>query len=89
VPSAGSLLLRAQLRARREAAERSLRPLAIWRRVAGAAGAALALLGLLRGGDFFGALWTAAPSPAELLFAAGVLALGGLPVWLRLRGDSA
>jgi len=89
VPSAGSLLLRAQLRARREAAERSLRPLTIWRRLAGAAGAALALLGVLRGDDFFGALWSAAPNPAELLFAFGVLVLGGLPVWLRLRGEGA
>ena len=87
LPSAGSLLLRAQLRARREAAERSLRPLRAWRQFAGAAGAAVAVLALTRGELFFAALWTASPTPAEALFAAGTLALASLPIWLRLRRE--
>lgn len=89
LPSAGSLLLRAQLRARREAAERSLRPLRAWWRVAGAAGAAVALYAATRGDAFFAAVWTASPTPAEALFAGGTLLLAALPVWLRLRRDGA
>ena len=89
IPSAGSLLLRAQLRARRDAAERSLRPLAAWRRLALTGGAALALFALARGGGFFAGVWTATPTPAEALLAAGVVALAALPAWMRWRREPA
>jgi len=89
VPSAGSLLLRAQLRARRDAAERSLRPLRAWRRIVAVGGGAFALFALTRSGGFFAGLWSAAPSSAEAILAAGTLALASLPVWLRLRRDGA
>ncbi|HEX9800865.1 MAG TPA: hypothetical protein VGC00_11925 [Thermoanaerobaculia bacterium] len=89
LPSAGSLLLRAQVRARRDAAERSLRPLATWRRIALVGGAALILFALARGGDFLAGLWTASPTPAEALLAAGLVTLAALPAWLRWRRETA
>lgn len=84
LPSPGALLLRARLRAQREAAERSLRPIAVWRRLALAVGGA-ALAGVALGSPFFSASWSAAPSPALALFAAGTVLLAALPVWFRLR----
>lgn len=89
VPSAGSLLLRAQLRARREAAERSLQPLQVWRRVAAAAGGAVVLVALGRGDGFVAGLWTAVPSTPEALFAAGLLAIASIPIWMRWRRGGA
>lgn len=83
--SAPSLMLRAQLRARRVAAERSLWPLEIWRRTAWAVAALAVASGWSASSAFLGELWAIPPSPAQALFAAGALILAALPVWFRLR----
>jgi len=87
LPSPGSLLFRARLRARREAAERALRPLAIWRRLA-LAGAAACLGAIALSGSFFAGLADASISTPLALFVAGSLALGALP-FLRPAGRDA
>ena len=84
-PSPASLMLRAQLRARRMAAERSLRPLEIWRRAAWAVAALVIAAGWSGSSPFLGELWASPPSPAQAVFAAGALILVALPVWYRLR----
>ena len=80
VPSPGGLILRARLRARREAADRSLRPLEIWRATALVAGGLM--MATLGTGPFLDGLWTRT-TPAQALFALGALVLAGLPIWLR------
>lgn len=88
LPSPGSLLFRAELRARREAAERALRPLAIWRRLA-LAGTALCLGTIALSGSFFSGLADATISTPLALFAAGSLLLGALPLLRRPSREGA
>lgn len=81
------LVLRARLRARREEAERSLRPLELWQRFAGAAVAAGLAVAAVAFGPMFGALGQApagAPS-ASTLFALAVASLLALPFARRFR----
>lgn len=89
MPSAASLVLRAQLRARRAAAECSLRPLEVWRWAVWAVAALALALGWARGSSFLAGLWSSSATPAQAVFAAGVVILAGLPLWFRLRRDPA
>lgn len=86
--TAPQLLLRARLEARRQATERSLRPLLVWQRVAAITIALGMLLALVLGAPLFGALASTggpAPTPARLLAGLGLLALSTLPFAQRLR----
>ena len=86
--TAPQLLLRARLEARRQATERSLRPLLVWQRVAAITIAAGMLLALVVGAPLFGGLAAAsgpAPTPARLLAGLGLLLLSALPFAQRLR----
>ncbi len=87
LPPPEVILLRAKLRARREAAERSLRPLEIWLRFAAVAVAMGLALGLSVSGSLFGALASgpAQLHPSRLLFAVGLAALAVLPFARRIR----
>lgn len=82
-----AILLRARLRARREAAERSLRPLELWQTFAAWAVAAGLALGVAFSGSLFSGLASAPgrPDPSQLLFAVGVAALAALPFARRAR----
>jgi len=89
LPAPQVVQFRARLRARAELAERSLRPLAVWRGVA----AVVAAVGLGLGLGLSGPLFTgmegtgaAAGDPARLLTACGLLTLLALPFFSRLRG---
>jgi hypothetical protein len=84
LPSAGSLLLRAQLRARRDAAAASLHPVEIGRKLA-LLGGALAFVVVATRTPFFVALWSGPATPALLLLAVGAVGLAALPVWMVLR----
>ena len=81
------ILLRAKLRARREAAERSLRPLELWQRFAAWAVAAGLVVGVAFSGSLFSGLASTPdrPDPSQLLFAVGVAALAALPFARRAR----
>jgi hypothetical protein len=81
------ILLRAKLRARREAAERSLRPLELWQRFAALAAAIGLVVGLSISGSLFGGLASAParPDPSHLLFAVALAALAALPFARRTR----
>jgi len=88
LPSAQVVHLRARLEARRRLAERSLRPLTLWRTlVAGLACAALAIGGALSGPLFAGLAPArgAAADPVRLLGACVLVALLVLPFSPRLR----
>lgn len=86
------VLLRARLRARRESAERSLRPMEIWQRFAVAAAAVGLAVGVLLSGSLFttlGRLGSASGStaadPRQAALVAGVAALLALPFVQRTR----
>jgi len=81
------VLLRARIRARREAAERSLRPVEIWQRFAAGAVAAAVLVALAFSGSLFGGLASAParPDPSQILLAVGLAALAALPFARRAR----
>lgn len=84
----GVVLLRARIRARREAAERSLRPLELWQRFAAAAVAGGIVLGVALSGSLFSGLTSSSPArpdPSQLLLAAGLAALAALPFARSLR----
>jgi hypothetical protein len=86
--TAPQLLLRARLEARRQATERSLRPLLVWQRVAAITIAVAMLLALVLGAPLFGGFTAAggpAPTPARLLAGIGLLVLATLPFAQRLR----
>jgi hypothetical protein len=77
------VLLRARLRARRAAEERSLGPLAAWQRLAAAVAAAVVAGGLLLSAGLFrgfAAAPAAAPSPSQLVGALAVVVLAAAPL---------
>jgi hypothetical protein len=88
LPPAQVALLRARLESRRRLAERSLRPLEIWRGVTAALAAAGLVAGLRLSSGFFAGLTAAraTPSdPAALLLTCGIVALFALPLLGRPR----
>jgi len=88
LPSPATLLLRARLRARRDAEERALRPLESWRTAALACGVAAAAAVTALHSGLFGKAWTSAMTPAQTLLVFGVVVVSGLPFLQRLRSAS-
>ena len=77
LPPVEIVALRARLRARREETERSLRPLELWQRFAGAAIAAGLVVALVLFGPMFGAL-DSAPAAVDPKLVALFLGVGSL-----------
>jgi hypothetical protein len=80
LPAPELVLLRARLRARRAAEERSLRPLLLWHRAAAAVAAAGLTAGAALGAPVLGGIAGAGgdATPARLLMGAGLLLLAAL-----------
>lgn len=84
LPSPGIVLLRARLRARREAGDRSLRPVLVWQRIVTLVAAAGLTLGAVAGAPVlaaFGGLGGGKgleATPARFLLGAGLLVLATL-----------